>query len=152
MRQTRCGYQIKTIFYEEEERLIINKKTESVTGTVEYIVVWHEDPTSWGSDDEEFLEYEKFTNLKELLAALGHDKVEEIRKHYDAKQVKISGISFHAKSEDKETTSSVLVGNKVQGWITVKINNEDIDNRLLMNIKKIKEITDNTLEQYPIKY
>jgi hypothetical protein len=41
---------------------------------------------------------------------------------------------------------------KVQSWVTTKVNNEDIDNRVLENIQKVKQIIDNTLEGYPTKF
>ncbi|RNB59390.1 hypothetical protein EDM57_04405 [Brevibacillus gelatini] len=126
----------------------INKKTENVIGTVEYEVDF-----GYYGDEEEFLEYEKFTNLNELLTALSNDKLEEIRNHYEAKGIKVVSISFLNRSEDKETEARMMITDKkLNGWVTTKINNDDIDNRLLTNIQRMKEIIDNTLEQYPIRY
>lgn len=133
--------------------MIINKQTENLKGTVEYLVQWHEDPITSFEDDNEFYEYENFTNLKELISAMTDEKLEDIKNHFDAKEVKIVGINFSASSNDEETSSLIMVGsNYIKGWVTTKINNDDIDNRLLINVKKLKEIIDNTLDEYPIKY
>lgn len=98
--------------------------------------------------------YEKIRNAaKELADALSAAKIKDIKDHYEADTVFVTSISFNGSSEDKEATSRFFLTEKgVSGGVSAKIDNEDIDNRLLLNIKNNKRLIDNTLEQYPVKY
>ncbi|WP_440109993.1 hypothetical protein [Paenibacillus sp. QZ-Y1] len=128
--------------------MIIAKKLDSVSGNVEYSVNF-----KGYSESEELLEYEKFSNIKELTDALSESKLKDIKDHYEADNVFVTSVSFNGHSEDKETSSRFfLTEDGVSGGVSAKIDNEDIDNRLLMNIQNIKRLIDNTLEQYPVKY
>lgn len=105
-------------------------------------------------DEEMPFESDTFYSLEELLNKVSQTRLDEIKKEYDADKVWISCISFKTQSEDEETAAdiSLFEHRKSMGIISTKINNKDITNRALINIKKLKEIIDNTLEQYPIKY
>src|SRR5690625_5075105 len=93
--------------------MIISKGVNSVSGQVEYVVHFEQDLFCHHDDSDEFLEYENFSSLKELLNALSDEKLEEIRASFhDAERVEVAGVSFHATSEDKETTSRLHVGEK----------------------------------------
>ncbi|QYY44751.1 hypothetical protein SAMN04489735_104529 [Aneurinibacillus thermoaerophilus] len=129
--------------------MIINKTLSNLGGNVEYEIFFG---FECECEDGGLLEYEKFTNLTELLEAVSPDKVEEIRSHYDAVEVKITGISFNTATEDREAGVSVMIGEKVQGWVTAKFDNKDVESCLLANLEKVKRIIDNTLNEYPVQY
>jgi|GEM_PF-6686567 len=129
--------------------MIINKSIEAVKGLVEYSINF-----DGYSEEDELLEYEEFNNIKELMVALSKEKLQEIKETYhEADRIKIISISFKGTTEDKDTSFQIfLTDNEVRENVVAKIDNDDIDNRLLSNVEKIKEIIDNTLNQYPIKY
>ncbi|PPB12990.1 hypothetical protein [Brevibacillus laterosporus] len=138
--------------------MIVNKSAEKFMGYIEYS--YRPDPNvcftyGFTEEDEEIpFESDIFYSLEELLNKVSQTRLEEIKKEYEADKVWISCISFKTQSEDKETTAdiSLFEHRKSMGIISTKINNEDITNRALINIKKLKEIIDNTLEECPIKY
>lgn len=138
--------------------MIITKSANQIKGYIEYRYdfnpanrmiheITHE-------DEEMMYEIDTFSSLEELLEKLKPEVLEEIRKHYEADKVWVSCISLKAVSENGETTAEITLfeNKKGRGYVATKIHNEDITNRALLNIKKIKEIVDNTLEQFPIKY
>jgi hypothetical protein len=129
--------------------MIINKTLSTLGGHVEYEILFGGE---CDCEDEGLLEYEKFTNLTELLTAISPDKAEELRKHYDAEEVKMLGISFQTIAEDGQAGAHVMINDKVHGWVTAKINNKDVESRLLANLEQVKRIIDNTLQEYPVKY
>ncbi|MFB0830773.1 hypothetical protein ACEU2D_14315 [Brevibacillus laterosporus] len=138
--------------------MIVNKSTEKFMGYIEYS--YRPDSNvyftyGFTEEDEEIaFESDTFYSLEELLNKVSQTRLDEIKEEYDANKVWISCISFKAKSEDEEIAADISLFDrrKSMGVISTKINNEDITNRALINIKKLKEIIDNTLEQYPIKY
>jgi hypothetical protein len=135
--------------------MIITKKLESLNGTVEYEVVFNPQHHFFNDfdDDEEIMEYKKFKNLNELLKCLSDETLEKIKADYDdVKEVVINAIIFNSKSEDGEGTAYLSVSNGVHGWTSTKIDNTDVENRLMLNIKEVKRIIDNTLDEYPVKY
>lgn len=134
--------------------MIINKKLEELRGRVEYEIKFKSDIFREDSDDDGLMEYKPFKNLPELLKCLSEETINKFKADYgeDVEQIIITSISFDAKNEDGETAMHLFVSDNVRGWTTSKINNEDINNRLLTNIEKVKRIIDNTLEEYPVKY
>lgn len=62
------------------------------------------------------LDYERFTSLNELLKAVSSVTIEGIRRHYDAVEVRIRGISFHTESNDGGAGTHVMIGENVKGW------------------------------------
>ncbi|MED1667008.1 hypothetical protein [Brevibacillus laterosporus] len=138
--------------------MIVNKSAEKFMGYIEYS--YRPDPNvcftyGFTEEDEEMpFESDTFYSLEELLNKVSQTRLEEFKKEYDADKVWISCISFKAKSEDEETAADISLFDrrKSMGVISTKISNKDITNRALTNIKKLKEIIDNTLEQYSIKY
>lgn len=138
--------------------MIINKSAKQFKGYIEY---------SYGfdyvnrfvhgitEDDEECMfESDTFDSLEELLEKLKPEVLDKIKEEYCADRVWVSCISFKAESEDKKTSADISLyeNKKARGFISTEINNEDITDRALLNIKKIKDIVDNTLDQFPIKY
>jgi NurA-like 5'-3' nuclease len=141
--------------------MIINKRVEEVQG---YVTFNYEPKENFGrmfdtvteDDLEAMFETKRFNNLKELLMLTDSNSkvIEEIKEDYNAGRVYVSHIGFTGKSEDNKTNVTLSYGlsTPTNGFISTEINNEDIDNRVLTNLKRIKEITDNALEQYPIAY
>lgn len=79
--------------------------------------------------------------------------IEKIKNSYDADKVWISCISFKGKSEDGKTSADIsLFENSQRGHVATEIENKDITDRAFLNLQKIKQIVDNTINQYPIKY
>lgn len=141
--------------------MIINKRVGEIKG---YVTFNYEPKERFGrmfdevteDDLDAMFETKKFNNLKELLSLTDPNSkvIEEIKEDYDAGRVYISHIAFEGKSEDSKTNVTLSYGldSPTNGHISTEINNDDIDNRVLTNLKRIKEITDNALEQYPIAY
>lgn len=137
--------------------VIITKGMKKVKGYIEYSYRPHSNEifTDLISDDDLdcMFESDTFFTLKEMLEKLKPEVLEDIKEQYNAAKVWISNISFMAESEDKETSSDIMFADtRVSGHVATKVNNEDIENRLLLNLSKVKQIIDNTLEQYPINY
>lgn len=147
--------------------MIINKRFAELKGVVEYEVVIEDDFNLFTYDCEcddeiEVFEYERFSNLDELLVALSDSTLEQIREEHAetyananqrVEEVKITNIIFTTSSEDKKSQSRLSVSDQgVHGWSTVEVNNSDVEHRLLTNLEQVKKIIDNTLEEYPIKY
>ncbi|MGG0667820.1 hypothetical protein ABE073_04740 [Lederbergia citrisecunda] len=137
--------------------MIITKGMKKIKGYIEYSYRphSHEIFADQISDDDLdcMFESDTFFTLKEMLEKLKPEILEKIKEQYNATEVWVSNISFIAESEDKETTSNIMFADtRVSGHVATKINNEDIENRLLLNLAKVKQIIDNTLEQYPISY
>ncbi|PGL14363.1 hypothetical protein CN912_06110 [Bacillus cereus] len=134
--------------------MIINKAAKEVKGNVVYSYSVKEYPFSPEIAEDDMWDNRKFKSLEELLKFTSQEVLDEMKEDLGVHRVWVSGISFEAKSEDEETQFRIAMyeDNKVQSWVTTKINDEDISNRAVTNLKKVKEIIDNTLEQYPIKY
>lgn len=137
--------------------MIITKGMKSVKGYIEYSYRPHEHEIySEGISDDDLdcmFESDTFYSLQEMLEKIKPEVLDKIKEDFDASEVYISSISFMGSSEDKETTSNIMFADtRVSGHVSTKVNNEDIDSRLLLNLGKVKQIIDNTLEQYPIKY
>ncbi len=132
---------------------MINKPASNVVGNVVYSYSVKEYPYSNEYTDDGMWDNRKFKSLAEMLRLLSQEVLDEMKEDLGAYSVWISGISFEAASDDEETKFTVAMYEdaNVQSWVTTNINNEDIDNRAIMNLKKVKEIIDNTLEQYPAK-
>lgn len=134
--------------------MIITKGMEKVSGYIEYSYDYKDNPDITDDDRESMFESDTFHSLEELLEKLQPSVLEEIKDSYDADVVWVSAISFKGESEDKETKSeiSMFSGKASRGHVATTIHNEDINNRLLLNLQHVKSIIDNTLEQYPVKY
>ncbi|WP_460291145.1 hypothetical protein [Bacillus cereus] len=141
------------MFREWDMFLIINKPASNVVGNVVYSYSVKERPYSEEYTDDGMWDNRKFSSLAEMLRLLSQEELDEMKEEFGAHRVWVSGISFEAASDDEETKFRIAMYEeaKVQSWVTTKINNEDIDNRAVMNLKKVKEIIDNTLEQNPAK-
>lgn len=127
--------------------MIVNKNFKSLKGRIEYEVTYED-----MYEDDVIFEYGGFNDLKGLLRRLSKEHIDSLYDEYDgASKIEIIGITFDLKEEDTHLNLSINK-DQVSSNISTKINNEDIDNRLLLNINSIKKIIDNTLEQYPIKY
>lgn len=134
--------------------MIITKGMKQIKGYIEYsyrpqpYVIYSENLNE--DDLENMFESDTFSSLNELLNKLKPEVLDEIKGLYDAEEVWISNISFMGKSEDGETSADIMFADsRVSGHVTTKINNEDINNRLLLNLNKVKHIIDNTIEGYP---
>lgn len=143
--------------------MIINKKFAEIKGYVCYEIFLEEKRTIFDHDcdceeDFELTEYEHFASLQELDNALSLETRKEIKEQYETEYnrnctIELVNVTFIASSQDKKTeTRFSLDNNMVNGWATVEINNNDVENRLLTNLEQVKRIIDNTLEEYPIKY
>lgn len=134
--------------------MIINKPAEKFEGNVVYAYSIKEYPYSMEETNEGMWENRKFKTLNDFLKLTSQETLDEIKEDMGAHRVWIASISFSANSEDDETKVRIAMfdNEKVQSWVTSKVNNEDIDNRVLDNIQKVKEIIDNTLEGYPTKF
>jgi sensor histidine kinase regulating citrate/malate metabolism len=134
--------------------MIINKKLESLNGTVEYEVIFNPQHHFFNdSDDEEIMEYKKFKNLNDLIKCLSNETLEKIKADYDdVKEVVINSVIFDSKSEDREGSTHLSVSSGIHGWISTTIDNKDVENRLMLNIREVKRIIDNSLDEYPVKY
>lgn len=135
--------------------MIIAKGFKGVTGYIEYSYDVEDsmgfEPCEHDKDTQ--FESDTFQNLAELLDKVSDKTLEEVRESVGAKRVWVSTITLKGKSEDGETSAELcLYDNREEGRVSTKIENKDIDNRLLVNLQKMKEIVDNTLDQYPIKY
>ncbi|MED2737727.1 hypothetical protein [Bacillus toyonensis] len=134
--------------------MIINKPAEKFEGNVVYAYSIKEYPYSTEETNEDMWENRKFKTLADFLKLTSQEVLDEIKEDMGAHRVWIGSISFSAKSEDNETKMRIAMfdNEKVQSWVTTRVNNEDIDNRVLENIQKVKQIIDNTLEGYPTKF
>jgi hypothetical protein len=137
--------------------MIVTKAASKVTGYIEYSYEPDDYQIFSGEVSQDDLdcmyESDKFNSLDELLAKLQPEVLEEIKREYDAKRVWVSNISFSAQSESGDTTSNIsMFTNGSRGFMSTKIENEDIESRLMLNFHKVKEIIDNTIDQYPVKY
>lgn len=147
--------------------MIINKKFADLKGVIEYEVIVSDSFSLFNYDCEcedeiEIFEYDKFSNLNELLVGLSDSRIEKIKRHYneiyansnsEVEEVCVRNIIFTTYSLDKKTQSRMSISETgVHGWSTVEINNEDIEHRLVSNLEQVKKIIDNTLEEYPIKF
>ncbi|WCK56987.1 hypothetical protein PP175_27745 (plasmid) [Aneurinibacillus sp. Ricciae_BoGa-3] len=105
-------------------------------------------------DEEAMFERDTFHSLEEFLNKISQETLDKIKKEFGADRAWVSCISFKVKSEDGDTNAdiSLFENNKVRGIISTKIDNNDITARALLNIMKIKEIADNTIDEFPIKH
>lgn len=127
--------------------MIVNKNFKSLKGKIEYEVIY-----DCEYEDDVIFEYSGFNNLKGLLRKLSKEHIDSLYDEYDgASEIKVVGVTFDLKEDETNLNLSVFE-DEVNANVVTKINNDDIDNRLLLNIKAMKNIIDNTLEQYPIKY
>ena len=136
--------------------MIIVKESNNVTGYIEYRYDYNKGRFSFEEteiDPDIMYVSDTFSTLDEMLEKLKPETLEEIKKEYGADNVWISCISFKGKSKDKKTFANLsMYEDKNRGNISTEIQDDDITNRALLNIKKIKRIVDNTLNEYPIKY
>lgn len=137
--------------------MIITKGMNQVKGYIEYSYrpqAWEIYTEGITQDDLDCMyESDTFHSLNEFMEKLKPEVLESIKKEYDAEEVWISNISFMGKSEDNKTSADIMFSdNRVGGHISTTINNNDIESRLLLNLNKVKQIIDNTIEQYPVKY
>lgn len=134
--------------------MIINKPAEEFEGNVVYQYSVKEYPFSQEETTEDMWENRKFKTLSEFLKLNSQEILDEIKEDMGAHRVWIASISFSAKSEDDETKMHIAMfeNERVQSWVTATVNNDDIDNRVLENIQKVKQIIDNTLGGYPTKF
>lgn len=136
--------------------MIIAKGCKHITGYIEYSYdvkrsAFSEEPCDHEKDM--MFESDTFQNLSELLDKVSAETIEKVRESLDASKVWVSTITLRGKSEDGETTSELcLYEDRNEGRVSTKIENGDIENRLLTNIQSLKKIIDNTLEEYPVKY
>ncbi|MFK3936501.1 hypothetical protein ACI2JA_03160 [Alkalihalobacillus sp. NPDC078783] len=137
--------------------MIITKPVKNFSGYIEYSYdksfgLMYDEITE--EDREEMFESDTFKSLSELIKKMSQETLDEIKNKFNASEVWISCISFKGSSEDKETMADISVFDEGigRGHIATKIHDEDITNGALLNIKKIKEIVDNTIEHYPVKY
>lgn len=136
--------------------MIISKSLGKLEGLVEYTYGYNRTFHSISEDelDDTTWDSERFNSLSELLELLSPEKVKEIQDNYDADYCLVSNITFTASSNDEsETLARVMVGvNGFQGHLSTKINNDDIESRMKLNLEKVKRIIDNTLDEYPVMY
>jgi len=128
--------------------MIINKKVQLVTGQVEYQTIWEHD---FMSDGETDYEYRKFTTIGELLELISEEQLCEIKNDLDCDQISVSGIVLNG-SGDMARFRGSIGERKLEGYITVDIDNQDINKRIINNLEAIKKIAENTLSEYPIAY
>jgi len=136
--------------------MIVTKGMSEISGYIEYsydyeTTMFNRDITE--EDRDCMFESDTFKTLSEMLEKMQPEVLEKIKDSYEADKVWISCISFKGHSGDGETTSSLsLFENENGGHVATTISNEDITERAMLNMKKIKEIVDNTIDQYPVKY
>lgn len=137
--------------------MIITKGVTEVSGYIEYRYDYE---TSIRIQEEitdeirdSMFESDRFHSLSELLEKIKPEVLEKIKEDYNAEKVWISCIAFTGKSEDGQSSTSLsFVEDRCHGHIATEIDNKDIQERAFLNMKKIKEIVDNTLDSYPVKY
>ncbi|WCF11637.1 hypothetical protein NDS46_30285 (plasmid) [Paenibacillus thiaminolyticus] len=137
--------------------MIITKDINNVSGYIEYSLAFEEPVGSYNANDndekDECFESDTFYSLQEFIEKISIENLNRIKESSDARDVWVSHISFKGKSEDGVTTADLNMSLKSNsGHVGTKLESEDIDNRLLLNLNKMKEILDNTLEGHPIKY
>jgi len=128
--------------------MIINKKVEKVTGQVEFETIFEAD--SFMGDDTEDYTYENFTNLTELMKLLNPEYLKTIKDETDCDRVKVSGILFYGNGEGANFKGHI--GRGLDGFVSVNIENEDVDKRVFTNLEAIKKIAENALSGYPTAY
>lgn len=137
--------------------MIVTKKMDKIMGYIEYRYDYKYSPLDGdiSEDDRECMfESDTFSTLNELLEKLSPKVLDKVKDVFGADKVWVSCISFKGKSEDGDTSSEIAVfeDNSVRGFVATKIENEDITNRALLNIKKMKALIDNTLDEHPVNY
>ncbi|HEY5561945.1 MAG TPA: hypothetical protein VIK72_09380 [Clostridiaceae bacterium] len=128
--------------------MIINKKVELVTGQVEYQTIWEHD---FMRDGETDYEYMKFTTIRELLELISEKQLNRLKEETDCDKVIVSGIVLNGSGEMARFRGGIGE-RKLEGFITVDIDNQDIDKRIINNLEAIKKIVENTLSEHPIAY
>ncbi|MBP1308908.1 hypothetical protein JOD82_001928 [Paenibacillus sp. 1182] len=147
--------------------MIVTKSMDTVKGYIEYAYAYKvgmfEEDTN---DPDTQFESDTFSSLKEFLVKVSPDMIEEMRKNLGVDRVWISHVGFEATSNDGEVSSSLSMFDRrknqssifepseksSRGTVSVKLNNEDIESRLMENLQKVKRIIDNTLGEYAVKY
>ena len=130
--------------------MIINKEFEELKATIYYQITFK----GLAHDDEVLDEFVTVRTFDELLKHLGEFGIKKMKEEYDsAASIKISGIEITSdKKEDTSISVQLHSGRKMTAYATTKIENEDIENRMMTNLQQVKRIIDNTLSEYPIKY
>lgn len=130
--------------------MIVNKKFNEFKATVHYEIKYD----GLASEDEIVDESIVVKNFDALLKCLGEFGIEKIREeHQSADSIKVVGLTLDSEKQE-ETSMQVQLfrGKQFNGWATTKIENEDIESRLMTNLHQVKRIIDNTLNEYPIRY
>ena len=130
--------------------MIINKQFENIKVKIFYDIKYD----GLACDDEVCEEEVTVENLNALLLYLGDYGINKIKEEHEyADSIIVSGISIQTeKEEGVRGQMNLYKDRKFHGWVTAEVNNEDVDNRLLNNLRHIKHAVDNALEGYPIKY
>lgn len=137
--------------------MIINKKMSQFKGIIEYSYrPSYKEIRDQGITEDDLdcmWEADTFESLNELIDKMQESELQKIRDTFDVEDVWISNITFNGTSEDGETTAQIMFADSSKrGHLSTKIENEDINSRLLTNLEKVKRIIDNTLDEYPVKY
>jgi len=130
--------------------MIVNKKFNEIKATVHYEIKFN----GLASDDEIIDESIEVKNFEALLKYLGEFGIAKMRDVYEsADSIKVVGLTIGTEKQGETSMSIQLFGGKqFNGWATTKIENEDIESRLMTNLHQVKRIIDNTLDEYPMKY
>ncbi|ADO59672.1 hypothetical protein [Paenibacillus polymyxa] len=147
--------------------MIVTKSMDTVKGYIEYAYAYKvgmfEEDTN---DPDTQFESDTFSSLKEFLVKVSPDMIEEMRKDLGVEWVWISHVSFEATSKDGEVSSSLSMFDRRKnqnitlepfeksshGTVSVKLDNADIESRLMENLQKVKRIIDNALDEHVVKY
>jgi len=134
--------------------IVTSQSTADVTGYIEYRYEYESMFFPDAADEGAQFESDTFSSLEELLVKVSSQTLEEIRKSFDAKRVWISCISFSSRDEKQGNTATLTMNEKGKtvGQFSTTIHNEDITDQMVEKMEKIHEISENALNQYPIRY
>lgn len=135
--------------------MIVTKSINEVLGYIEYSYEYKKEPFEEDPNDPGTqYESDTFSTLHEFLQKVSPSVIEEIREQLSVERVWVSNITLRAKSEESGISAnlSMFDKGKSRAIMSATINNEDVESRLLINLQKMKEIVDNTLQDYPVKY
>ena len=123
------------------EQIKTGRALTEIEGHVEYTSYFKE----FGMQEEEG-EWvtSKFTSLRQLMKLLSPEKIEEWREEFGADVVRITNIYIKGSGDDDNSTS-IRIGDKMDGWVKTKVTVDDADTKMLHCVNEIEGTLKETL-------
>jgi len=125
------------------EQIKTGKALIEIEGQVEYTSYFK----GFGMQEEEGdWVTSKFTNLRQLMKLLSSEKIEEWREEFGADVVRITNIYIKGSGDDDNSTS-IRIGDKMDGWVKTKVTVDDSDAKMLHCVNEIEGTLQETLSR-----